>query len=65
LADQVDGKPLNAPNDLIQDQDGNILFTCPGGSQKNPIGYMCVLTPKGEVSVIAKDMYFPNGLLID
>lgn len=64
LAKTVDGKPLNAPNDLIIDRDGNILFTCPGGSQKNPVGYMCVLTPKGDVKVIAKDMYFPNGLLL-
>lgn len=64
LANKIDGKPLNAPNDLIKDQDGNILFTCPGGSQNNPIGYMCVLTPAGDVSVIAKDMYFPNGLLL-
>ena len=64
LAKEVDGKPLNAPNDLIQDHDGNILFTCPGGSQKSPIGYMCALTPSGDVSIIAKDMYFPNGLLL-
>lgn len=64
LADQVNGKPLNAPNDLIQDKDGNILFTCPGGSQKEPIGYMCVLDKHQKVSVIADHMYFPNGLLL-
>ncbi|MDY0294707.1 MAG: SMP-30/gluconolactonase/LRE family protein [Acholeplasmataceae bacterium] len=64
LADQVNGKPLNAPNDLIQDNDGRILFTCPGGSQKEPIGYMCVLDQDGKVSVIAENMYFPNGLLL-
>ncbi len=64
LADQVDGEPLNAPNDLIQDDDGNILFTCPGDSQQNPVGYMCVLTPEGDVSKIADKMYFPNGLLL-
>lgn len=64
LADSVNGKPLNAPNDLIQDRKGNILFTCPGGSEKAPVGYMCALTPKGEVSLIADGMYFPNGLLL-
>lgn len=64
LASKVNGNPLSAPNDLIKDSSGNILFTCPGGSQKEPIGYMCALTPSGEVNIIAKDMYFPNGLLL-
>ncbi|MFP4286758.1 MAG: SMP-30/gluconolactonase/LRE family protein [Candidatus Izemoplasmataceae bacterium] len=64
LADNIDGTPLNAPNDLIKDHDGNILFTCPGGSQKEPIGYMAVLTPDGAVKKIASNMYFPNGLLL-
>ncbi|MDI6452824.1 SMP-30/gluconolactonase/LRE family protein [Peloplasma aerotolerans] len=64
LADQVNGTPLRAPNDLIQDSEGNILFTCPGGSQRQPIGYMCALNKNNEVSIIADNMYFPNGLLL-
>ena len=64
LADQIHGEPLRAPNDLIVDDFGNILFTCPGGSVHQPIGYMCVLTKEQELKVIAKDMYFPNGLLL-
>jgi gluconolactonase len=64
LANQINGIPFRAPNDLTKDSVGNVLFTCPGGSQKEGIGYMCVLTPKGSVSVIADGMYFPNGLLL-
>lgn len=63
LVDTINGEPLRAPNDLIKDKFGNILFTCPGGSQDKPIGYMCALTPEKKISIIAKDMYFPNGLL--
>ena len=64
LADRIHGASFRAPNDLIEDRDGNILFTCPGGSQKEPIGYMCVLNKQNEVSIIAQDLYFPNGLLL-
>lgn len=64
LASIINGKPLRAPNDLIQDGDGNVLFTCPGGSQDKPIGYMCVMDVHHDVSIIAENMYFPNGLLL-
>jgi gluconolactonase len=64
VVDNIEGIPLRAPNDLIMDREGNILFTCPGGSQKEPIGYMCVLNTKNEISIIAEKMYFPNGLLL-
>ena len=64
LANHIGDEPLRAPNDLIKDRDGNILFTCPGGSHDKPIGYMCVLNKKHEVSIIADNMYFPNGLLL-
>lgn len=63
LANSVNGTTFRAPNDLIMDMHGNILFTCPGGSDKKPIGYICSLDINGTVSVIADGMYFPNGLL--
>ncbi len=63
LADSVNGESFRAPNDLIMDKHGNILFTCPGGSDKKPIGYICCLDINGTVSVSADSMYFPNGLL--
>ncbi len=64
LADNVNGKRLSAPNDIIKDSDNNVLFTCPGGSQTKPVGYLCVMNETKEVSVIAEGMYFPNGLLL-
>ncbi len=64
LSNSVNGLPLRAPNDIIIDNDGNILFTCPGGSQKEGIGYMCVIDKDKKTSIIAENMYFPNGLLL-
>jgi len=64
LASQIHGVPLRAPNDLIKDSAGNILFTCPGGSQHQGIGYLCALTVNQEVKLLAENMYFPNGLLL-
>ena len=63
LTDNINGEPLRAPNDLTHDQYGNILFTCPGGSQNQAIGYMGSFTPQGKTVVIAEKMFFPNGLL--
>lgn len=62
LADAVDGETLNKPNDLAFDSVGNLIFTCPGNSRQEPTGYVCVLTPAGQVRKIAENLYFPNGL---
>lgn len=53
---------LNKPNDLAFDGHGNLVFTCPGTSRREPTGYVCVLTAAGEVRKIADGLYFPNGL---
>ena len=62
IADQVAGQPLNKPNDLAFDAAGNVIFTCPGNSRQEPTGYVCCLTPAGAISVVARGMFFPNGL---
>ena len=62
VADQLDGAPLDNPNDLAFDARGNLLFTCPGNSRQQPTGYVCVLTPTGAVHKLAGGLYFPNGL---
>lgn len=41
ITDRANGQVLRGHNDLIIDRFGNILFTCPGGSAKSPIGYIC------------------------
>lgn len=60
----VDGEPLYKPNDLCFDGCGNLLFTCPGDSRTEPLGYVCCLRPNGGVHRIATGMYFPNGLAL-
>jgi gluconolactonase len=53
---------LDKPNDLVFDQSGNLLFTCPGESRKIASGYACVRTATGVVKKITEQKYFPNGL---
>lgn len=55
---------LFGPNDLCHDDAGNLLFTCPGDSRREPTGYVAVLDPSGRVSRIADGFYFPNGLAL-
>lgn len=59
---QCGTETLNKPNDLAFDRNGNLVFTCPDNSRQEPTGYVCVLTPTGEVRKIAQGLYFPNGL---
>lgn len=62
VADQVSLRALNKPNDLAFDSAGHLIFTCPGDSRRAPSGYVCCLSRDGAVSVIADQLYFPNGL---
>ena len=62
MASDAAGQPLDKPNDLAFDSAGNLVFTCPGNSRQEPTGYVCVLTPDGQVRKIITDKYFPNGL---
>jgi gluconolactonase len=73
LMDSFDGKPLNAPNDVVVKSDRSIWFTDPGygllseyeGAKREPELPMRVYridpgTHKGEV--VMEDMERPNGL---
>lgn len=62
VIDQVDGGPLQAPNDLCFDPLGNLLFTCPNFMNTDPLGYVCCLTPDGKIHKIVEGFYRPNGL---
>ncbi|WP_197933109.1 SMP-30/gluconolactonase/LRE family protein [Spirosoma aureum] len=62
ILDQIDGEPLNKPNDLAFDSAGNLVFTCPGESRQEPTGYVAVRTRDGTVKKITTGKYFPNGL---
>lgn len=61
-ADAVDGAPLTKPNDLAFDPAGNLVFTCPGESRREPTGYACARRPDGTVQQVITDKFFPNGL---
>ena len=73
LAERYDGKPLNAPNDLVVHSDGAIWFTDPGyGALLNYEGYQVELElptnvyrvdpVSGSVVVVVDDFVKPNGL---
>lgn len=73
LIDHYQGKPFNAPNDVVVHSNGSIWFTDPGyGIMGNYEGHKAAfelpanvyrLDPKsGEVAVVVGDMRRPNGL---
>jgi gluconolactonase len=76
LADKYMGKRLNSPNDLVFAKNGDMYFTdppygLPGDvlDPKNPhkeLDFQGVykLTPKGELTLLTKEMTKPNGIAL-
>lgn len=64
LVGELEGTPLRSPNDLAFDALGNLLFTCPGGSEEAPVGYVCCLSPAGNLTQVVGGLRFPNGLAL-
>lgn len=68
LADQHDGKPLNAPNDLVIDKAGGIYFTDPMYGAKTPLpqGKTCVyyLPQGGKPARLLDNLPNPNGVIL-
>jgi gluconolactonase len=62
---QSDGEALRGPNDLTLDPNGGFYFTDPLGSNKsNPIGTVHYVDTKGITHTVAKDLAFPNGIVL-
>ena len=69
VAERFEGKKLNAPNDIVVRRDGNIYFTDPAfGEQQDSkeLGFYGVfrVTPKGELSAVARWSTRPNGIAL-
>jgi gluconolactonase len=70
LADKIDGKKFNSPNDVVIKSDGSIYFTDPPyglpkafNDVKKELDYSGVFMIKnGKVTVVSKDLGGPNGL---
>jgi gluconolactonase len=72
LIDRFEGKPLNAPNDVVVTSDGTVWFTDPGYGIDGPYeGHKAEaelprnvyrLDPYGAASVVADNFVRPNGL---
>ncbi len=70
IAETYEGKRLNSPNDAVVGRDGSIYFTDPPygvpKDQKRELEFQGVyrLSPKGELTLIAKDFDRPNGIAL-
>lgn len=69
LAEQWQGRKLNAPNDIVVRHDGHVYFTDPAfGSQADTreLDFYGVfhISPKGELSVVSKPTGRPNGITL-
>ena len=69
LAAKYQGKRLNSPNDITVRRDGQIYFTDPAFGSENDsreLDFYGVfhITPKGELSLVAKWTTRPNGIAL-
>lgn len=62
VIDKIEGTELKMPNDLCFDNNGNLLFTCPGDRLDDGKGYLCTILTDGTLKRIHSGMYYPNGL---
>ncbi|HEX6924911.1 MAG TPA: SMP-30/gluconolactonase/LRE family protein [Longimicrobiaceae bacterium] len=73
LADRYQGKRLNSPNDLVIHSNGDIYFTDPPYGlrdlNRNPAKELDFngvyrLRPNGELTLITRELTFPNGIAL-
>jgi gluconolactonase len=73
LADRYEGKRLNSPNDLVFHPNGDLYFTDPpygldgindSKAKELPFNGVYRLKPSGELTLLTKELTFPNGIAI-
>jgi gluconolactonase len=71
LADRYEGKRFNSPNDLVYRSNGDLYFTDPPygleGLNQNPhkelpFNGVFRLTPAGQLTLLTRELTFPNGI---
>jgi gluconolactonase len=71
IADKFEGQRFNSPNDLAIRKNGDIYFTDPpyglnklniSTAKEIPFNGVYRVTPDGNVTVLVKDLTFPNGI---
>jgi len=62
MLDQINGKPLQSPDDLAFDSEGSLLFSCPNLTNDNRDGYIACLQPDGSAKQIGAGYIRPSGL---
>ena len=67
IAQHLDGKRLNSPNDVVGHSSGSIYFTnpisrLPAQEQELDISGIVRIGPNGDLSALTGDLAFPNGL---
>ena len=70
LADKIDGKRFNSPNDIVLKSDGTVYFTDPPyglpaffNDKRKELDYSGVFMIKnGKVQTVSKDLGGPNGI---
>ncbi len=73
LVDRFEGKRFNSPNDVVFKSNGDMYFTDPpygllkgndDPDKEIPFNGVYRLTPQGDLTLLTKEMTFPNGLAL-
>jgi gluconolactonase len=73
LADRYEGKRFNSPNDLVYRSNGDLFFTDPpyglrglndDPAKELPFNGVYRLTPSGELTLLTRELTFPNGIAL-
>ena len=73
LADRYEGKRLNSPNDVVYRSNGDLYFTDPpyglaklkdDPAKELPYSGVYRLTPSGALTLLTRELDFPNGIAL-